>query len=236
MPIHSFDLNRFNFPDGISKILNVPDLAFLHEFYQVSGSRKTDQEGDVFRSFYDRNDHIRDQYLEFLRSVILPLFDADLCVQRVPTFRVSMPGGTAVREFHRDSDYNHQSGTINFWLPVTSAFDTNTVWVESEPDRGDFRPVNLNPGQMFEFDGTRLRHGNQSNRTGRTRVSLDFRVIPLTRYRPTGLATLSSGTPLELGGYYELMTKDGSIQQRSHSADSKIRHGSAVDFGNTRPA
>ena len=29
--------------------------------------------------------------------------------------------------------YFHQRGQINFWVPVTRVYDTNTLWIESEP-------------------------------------------------------------------------------------------------------
>ena len=35
-------------------------------------------------------------------------------------------------------------------------------------------------GQMLVFDGANLEHGNRINRSDETRVSFDFRVIPLS--------------------------------------------------------
>ena len=34
---------------------------------------------------------------------------------------------------HTDSMYFHQRGQINFWVPVTKVYDTNTLFVESAP-------------------------------------------------------------------------------------------------------
>ena len=36
----------------------------------------------------------------------------------------------AVGEFHRDSDFGHDTHEVNFWLPFTDAYETNTVWIE----------------------------------------------------------------------------------------------------------
>jgi hypothetical protein len=35
---------------------------------------------------------------------------------------------------------------VNFWVPLTRVFGTNTLFVESAPGRGDFRPVELGYG------------------------------------------------------------------------------------------
>ena len=34
---------------------------------------------------------------------------------------------------HTDSMYFHQRGQINFWVPLTKVYDSNTLWVESSP-------------------------------------------------------------------------------------------------------
>ena len=41
--------------------------------------------------------------------------------------------------------------------------------------RRDFRPILLSPGECLRFNGTLCRHFTRINRSGRTRVSLDFR-------------------------------------------------------------
>ena len=61
-------------------------------------------------------------------------------------------------------------------------FDSNTVWVESVPFLGDYKPVNLSPSQFIVWNGNRCRHFNKTNITGRTRVSLDLRILPKICY------------------------------------------------------
>lgn len=211
MRIHYYPLERFNFPAVVADVLGVSELDETHQVYAPPAPGASDQSSTAHLAFYDGFDRLREMYHDFLRCYILPLFRQDICVQRVPSFRVGFPGGMAVDEFHLDSTYNHQSGTINFWLPVTKAFDTNTMWVESVAGSGDYQPVNLQPGEFLQFDATVLRHGNLCNMTGRTRVSFDFRVIPLKDYRPRGLRTTTAGMLLELGAYYSLLTSGGTF-------------------------
>lgn len=206
--VHDYPLDRYDFPGRVRRILDVPDLGALHPGAGSSAGEVT----PVHRRFYDAFDEIAPVYHDFVVERIAPLFGEPVYVQRVPTFRISVPNGTAVSRFHRDSEFHHQPATVNFWLPLTPAFATNTVWVESAPDRGDFGPAELDPGQVLQFDAIKLRHGNQRNETGRTRVSFDFRVIPCRLYRSTGRYTVTSNMRMEIGEYY--MTLD-QLPQRS---------------------
>jgi hypothetical protein len=48
-------------------------------------------------------------------QIFYTIFNADL-----PPSRVHLPNNVAVGAKHRDFDYNHPEGEINFWLPVTT--------------------------------------------------------------------------------------------------------------------
>ena len=57
------------------------------------------------------------------------------------------------------------------------AYGNNTLWVESEPDFGDFHPLEMRYGQCCRFYGNLCRHHTQPNDTNQTRMSLDFRAV-----------------------------------------------------------
>lgn len=100
-----------------------------------------------------------------------------------PTLRLHFPGPRALGKPHRDRDYaGHTGAEINFWVPLTRAFGTNALYVESAPDVGDAAPLALEYGDCFRFDGENCRHHTVANTTDTTRVSLDFRCIPLSLY------------------------------------------------------
>ena len=85
---------------------------------------------------------------------------------------------------HRDGEYEkHESAEINFWVPLTAAYGSNTLYAESEPELADFNPFELEPGQGARFNGQQCRHYTVPNRTEHTRVSIDFRAVPLSLYR-----------------------------------------------------
>ena len=103
----------------------------------------------------------------------------------------------------------YQASEINVWLPLTRVYGANTLWAESVPGKGDFRPFDLAYGQAAVFYGNRCRHYTMANTTPTTRVSVDFRVVPGQRFEadprragaPGGSSALAwasttSGSPL----------------------------------------
>lgn len=102
-----------------------------------------------------------------------------------PTLRVSMPCARAYIKPHSDSDFNfHSSQEINFWVPVTKVFGSNTLFVESSPGYADYHPLELGCGDVARFWGYSCRHYTVPNTTDATRVSFDFRVIPKSEFDP----------------------------------------------------
>lgn len=130
-------------------------------------------------------------YQRFLREVVRPTVYAGLglhdgsggCAilyQREPNFRCHLPHtGHLLVHKHCDADYHHQQNEINFWLPVTRAFGNNTLWSESTPGAEDYHPFELDVGEMKQFWGNQCVHYTVPNDTDHTRITVDFRIIPL---------------------------------------------------------
>jgi len=202
--IFTYDPSEYNFRELLCDIFEVGNLEDLEndrdiEVLQVG----TDQSTEFHRQFYEHFDEIHSSYLRFIADVIAPRFDEPFCYQVVPTFRVHLPENVAVGEFHTDEDYNHSPGEINFWVPFTATFGTNSVFIESALGSGEFAPIEAGYGDVVTFDAVRWRHGNKLNTTGQTRVSFDFRCVPESAYNPRGLKTVNTGTSLEIGDYFE---------------------------------
>ena len=128
-------------------------------------------------------------YLRLLREVVLPAVQSKLgcnvgiLYQKEPNFRCHLPGtGHLLVKKHCDADYHHSPNEVNFWLPLTPCYSTNTLWSESSPGVGDFHPFQLVPGQIMQFYGNQCVHYTMPNETDATRMSIDFRVIPLDHY------------------------------------------------------
>ena len=66
---------------------------------------------------------------------------------------------------------------LNFWLPLTDPKATSTtLWVETEVEGGEYKALECGVGEVAAFWGTILRHYVPCNESGRSRVSIDFRV------------------------------------------------------------
>ncbi len=159
-------------------------------------------------------------FLTFLKACkfenVPQIIEESFLYQKTPSFRIHLPDMMAVSEFHCDTDenYNHPIGEINFIMPLTDMWDTNAVWAESERMKGDYRPMNTNFGQLLKFNGNMCRHGNKTNKTSKTRMSFDFRVLPISCTPAKGMnpVKFNSGSVYtkakwEAGGYYKLYDK-----------------------------
>ena len=102
--------------------------------------------------------------------------------QKYPSLRVSIPKNKSVGEIHCDSDYNHPEEEMNYWLPITKLNETNTLYYEKEPNKGDFLPLLINYGEIAELYLNKCRHYSNINTTDELRLSLDFRIIPGSKW------------------------------------------------------
>ena len=80
------------------------------------------------------------------------------------------------------------------------------MWIESEPFKLDFKPLEGDYGNFWTNEGNICIHGNKPNLTNITRMSFDFRVIPLSKYDPEygkGVESLSNANKFVVGSYYK---------------------------------
>jgi ectoine hydroxylase-related dioxygenase (phytanoyl-CoA dioxygenase family) len=206
-----YNTNVFPFKSKLENLLNIDELAGLNDTVEVF-SREKDQGTMYHKKFYEwaRTNEFVSMYDQFISEVIRPLYDEQIVYQAVPTFRVAYPNNIAVGEFHKDKHYRNGEWATkvnedNFFLPFTNAYDTNTIWVESEEDKGDFTPINCNYGECVQWDGCNLTHGNKINLTDKARVSVDFRVIRYSKYVPSETESINTKIKFQIGGYYKLL-------------------------------
>ncbi len=210
--IFNYNVDEYPFISLISKLFNKKDLDNLHqqsnESYRYFNEPTKDSDTEFHKVFYDKmrsgwSDFL-DTYKNFVYNFVEPKVGNSIIYQKWPTFRVHLPNNMAVGAWHIDSDFNHPEGEINFILPITKMFESNTVIAESEPGLRDFKQIELDPGELFMFNGNKCLHGNLPNRTGKTRVSLDFRVLPEKYYHPEkNKSSITTNTKFTLDNYYD---------------------------------
>ncbi len=208
---YTYDIKEYNFVDEIKKLYEIENLENMHKEwkdaieYKVLDNIRTDQRTLYHKHFYDNANKTNwyKIYKKFVKEIIRPLFDEHILLQSIPTFRVHQPNNLAVGRYHRDSDYGHSIHEVNFFLPLTAAYDNGTVWTETEKNKKDFQPINAKVGEVWQWDGANLLHGNKLNDTGKTRVSVDFRVLPISKYEETDTVSVTNKTKMIIGEYWE---------------------------------
>lgn len=207
---NTYDISKYNFASELAKIFKVQNLANISSDIEIL-KRESDQSTIHHKLFYEwmTTSSFLDKYQSFINEYVRPLYSDKIVVQKKPTFRICYPNNIAVGEYHKDKWYRDEGWSnyvreLHFFLPFTDAFDTNTVWVESEEDKLDFAAMNCKYGEFIQWDGSNLRHGNKLNSTGKTRISIDFRVIKYQNYIPSERGSINSNKKFKIGEYYEL--------------------------------
>lgn len=192
-----FDTQRYDLRSAARVLLEKAGVASFRS--EACGLEDCEADASIFRSFAARKNlaefvagdaDFLAAYERLVVEVLLPWLKqhADTLVgemgptsysyQYPPTLRVQ-PGRS--REFkrpHRDAEYGHQVGELNFWMPLTdySEKTKTTLWVESQPGTGDYEPLAIDYGSIAMFHGTLCHHKVPANTSPYTRVSIDFRI------------------------------------------------------------
>ena len=212
MKYFTYRTDEYKFLSLMREILGCDNLGLCHKSYEqeeILGAGK-DQSTKIHKKFYDYIDSEEERFSElyknFIKDNIKPIFKEQLVYQKFPTFRAHFPNNVAVFAFHKDKDYSHPPQERNIYLPITNAWDTNTIWTESEEDKEDYSPIKASYGQFVLWDGNNLNHGSRQNETGKTRISFDFRVIPMSEYDESfSKKSISKNIDFKIGGYYEVI-------------------------------
>lgn len=210
MKKYSYNVNEYNFIDIVKNTFGVDRLDQIHTILDkqldIPDDPSQDQQTVFHKIFYKIYESEDSEFLQVYRKFIQHIADNYFNGQRViyqtkPTFRVQAPNNIAVAKWHKDKAYNHSANEINVFLPLTAAFDTNTIWAESEEDKGDFSPMIAETGEFYIWNGANLNHGNKKNTTGVSRVSVDFRIILEEDFDYSG-TSVTTKVPMKLGHYW----------------------------------
>jgi hypothetical protein len=133
------------------------------------------------------------------RELLGVLAGPDAFIQGMPNIRIHSPLDPAsVVPFHSDVLYGHSPEEVNYWVSLTPAYGTNSLWMADpyqtenihdslkqrqlnleefeELARGTARPIEAAGPGIFTFCCAQV-HGSVLNETDHTRVSIDIRVL-----------------------------------------------------------
>jgi len=166
------------------------DLALLHERFATALDRARSHIEDKaallapLAAPSPERDAFVDAYDRVVLDVVVPHVarrmpsETRLLYAAFPCVRVQQPCHLHTIRVHVDAQYGHAAGSVNCWLPLTPTRAANALHLETAPGAEDFAPIELEHGELAVFDGTRCAHYTVPNATDRTRVSLDFRIVP----------------------------------------------------------
>ena len=95
-------------------------------------------------------------------------------------------------------------GILGFCLSFYSfneCYNSSALQVEENLGFEDYVPINLKPGDYALLNTSIYKHGDILNKTSKTRVSMDFRLIP-ERLLDNKKASLSKGMKFNTDCYF----------------------------------
>lgn len=186
-----FDENSHPLHEILARAMGVPNLHEIHKHpsQDMSTLMKPLLDQNVRRSFHECYDN-------FVTTFCIPLLHSVAMAKNVfhiksrgsnsaaityryqafPSIHIVRPGEFSTGP-HCDTAYGYSIGNLNFHIPLTPTYGTNSLYTESHPGREDWHPLTAKAiGLGYVFDGARCIHFTMENMTEHTRVSLDFRI------------------------------------------------------------
>ena len=169
-----YDADRYKLAESLRNALSVGSLeacacadahakrALLAPLLDVTTRRPFQQAYDVW-----------------VRGVVLPALAGDATrvrYQQFPCVRAQCPGDMTLGP-HCDAAYGHAPSTAIVSCLLTPAYGTNALIYESSPGREDWQAFEGAEGEALAFPGGLAAHFTSENTTGRTRWSIDTRVV-----------------------------------------------------------
>jgi hypothetical protein len=177
-----------------------------------------------YHAYVDSNPEFIELYKRFIIDYVKPLYpeETHILYQKTPNLRISFPLTTAIGRrpdtdpdkfiigLHNDSEFGHPPEEMNFVIPITCMFSTNSIYYEETPNSNmeynEYSCLELVENEFFQCYFNQLKHYNRINGTGNTRISLDFRIIPYSKYNANYNETsITNNKKLQLGEYFELI-------------------------------
>lgn len=217
--------DKYNFDDKLSNfhsilnsnLLEKQEMKYNTEIQKLGINDRNSIFIKDYHNFVDNNTYLlNDVYFNFVKEHIKPLYPQEtaIVIQKTPNLRISFPNVTAIGKtiydindvvgMHKDSDFGHHCDEVNYIIPITEMFDTNSLYYEPFTNSGcttdQYINLKLTTNKYFVEKLSNIYHFNKINKTGVTRISLDFRIIPYEKYIKN--IDYFQGTKFELGKYY----------------------------------
>ena len=216
--LQNYDNSKYDFRPFLKKCFNLNDTDKLDDIHKIGYKydRFVDFGQDTqtwyHSTFYkflksENGKTMKSMYNNLIRDIILPYLELkEAYVQNFPSFRIQLPDNVAVAKMHNDSSLGHPYGEVNFTYSFTDMYDTNTIFIEKESGKNNFVPLLLKENNNISFNGNQCLHYNELNKTGKTRISMDYRILPVNYYLENNKTlSYSSKTKFVENEYYDFV-------------------------------
>ena len=184
----TYDIKKYPFYEYLSTLFGVNDLENIHKYIGFFDpfNREQDQYTILHKVFYSNfrlpNSPLQKMYEDFIKDFIAPIVSEKFYYQKIPTFRIGLPQNKFVGEFHRDTAYNHQPYELNFNLAIVNYKGSAALITEDAAGSKNLISTEIDYGQVMGFDHIGCLHGSEINQTGKTMISMDFRLALADMY------------------------------------------------------
>jgi hypothetical protein len=182
---------------------NIIEYPFVDIFLHASGCNKDinlsqihnidNKKEHIYYNIVNNYNILQNIYNDFILNICIPYvyhklsnnntttnYD-DFYYQIFPCIRIIQPNEFSIGP-HSDCMYGHHPCSINFYIPLTSIYDTCSLYLEHSIGSEDWHPIISEYGHIYCFPGALSTHWTTENKTNHTRISLDFRIIPGNMY------------------------------------------------------
>lgn len=237
--IFSYNSTSFMFLEYFQNLFNEKKLDMLHLKSNDYNTAKdmiemghlNDRDTDLHNIFYNdikSKNTFKTIYCKFIKEIHENFFpnEQNIIYQSYPSIRIQFMKSKTIPP-HKDSDQlsNHPIGEKNFLIPITKMQNTNSIYIESIPDKKDFESIELDYGDLFYFNGNMCTHYNNENEEGKLRISLDFRIMLISDYNkyinennilasnPRDIFWNRPPKLMKIGGYYQITQKNELLEK-----------------------
>jgi len=198
--ILNFNTKLFPFKEIILNVIFNMNNKAKNKYYaldKIHNYNNLDDINIIYKKIYNlfRQKIFLSIYQDFCNKLIKSHFSKNTIYQKIPSVRIQLPYQKSVN-FHNDNFYGHGENIKNIWLPLTTVSKSNSLYYLNKKksdslikqiikDKMTIDEINkasliksqsleMEYGQYFLFD-SKIIHGTKINRSGRSRISIDFR-------------------------------------------------------------
>ena len=185
----TYDNIRFNFKNLFEGFFgDLTQLNVEKKSYDICGTDNIQIVEDAYKNVINTM-HFKKVWYSFIYFVVKPYFNNEkILIQKLPSINI-IPSGCEVKyvdetvngyNLHLDSyePFCHPLFEQNFWMPMTETDEMNDLYYV---DNDKKIRVDAELNQIFRF-GNDVVHGNKVKNESHTRVSIDFKALPLSDY------------------------------------------------------